>query len=75
MGIEEVTGRIAANLEHLKQYTATPGEGCTRLPFTKEAREAAEYLKGLMEERSRKRNRNYERGRSFSSVRYDGLSL
>ena len=50
MGIEEVTGRIAANLEHLKQYTATPGEGCTRLPFTKEAREAAEYLKGLMEE-------------------------
>ena len=33
-----------------KQYTATPGEGCTRLPFTKEAREAAEYLKGLMEE-------------------------
>ena len=26
MGIEEVTGRIAADLEHLKQYTATPGE-------------------------------------------------
>ena len=49
MGIEEVTGRIAENLEHLKQYTATPGEGCTRLPFTKEARDAAEYLKGLME--------------------------
>ena len=49
MGIEEVTGRIAENLEHLKQYTATPGEGCTRLPFRKEARDAAEYLKGLME--------------------------
>ena len=50
MEIEEVTGRIAENLEHLKRYTATPGDGCTRLPFTKEAREAAEYLKSLMTE-------------------------
>ncbi len=25
------------DLEHLKQFTATPGNGCTRLPFTKEA--------------------------------------
>lgn len=50
MAIEEVTGRIAQDLEHLKQYTATPGEGCTRLPFTKEAADAVEYLKGRMEE-------------------------
>ena len=50
MEIEEVTGRIAQNLEHLKRYTATPGDRCTRLPFTKEAREAAEYLKSLMTE-------------------------
>lgn len=50
MGIEDVTGRIARDLEHLKQYTATPGNGCTRLPFTKEAREAVNYLKELMEE-------------------------
>ncbi|WP_333791762.1 M20 family metallo-hydrolase [Muricomes intestini] len=50
MGIEEITGRIARDLEHLKQYTATPGNGCTRLPFTKEAREAVNYLKELMTE-------------------------
>ena len=50
MGIEEITGRIARDLEHLKQYTATPGNGCTRLPFTEEARHAVEYLKELMME-------------------------
>ena len=43
MAIEEVIGRVARDLEHLKKYTATPGEGCTRLPFTKEAKEAVEY--------------------------------
>lgn len=50
MGIDEIIGRIATNLEHLKQYTATPGAGCTRLPFTKEARDAVDYLKKIMEE-------------------------
>ena len=50
MGIEDGTGRIARDLEHLKQYTATPGNGCTRLPFTKEARDAVNYLKELMTE-------------------------
>lgn len=50
MGIEDVTGRVARDLEHLKQYTATPGNGCTRLPFTKEARDAVNYLKELMTE-------------------------
>ena len=50
MAIEDITGRIARDLEHLKQYTATPGEGCTRLPFTKEARDAVEFLKQLMAE-------------------------
>lgn len=50
MGIEDVTGRIARDLEHLKQFTATPGNGCTRLPFTKEARDAVNYLKELMTE-------------------------
>lgn len=48
MQMETITGRIATNLEGLKQFTATPGEGCTRLPFTKEARDAVEYLKGIM---------------------------
>lgn len=50
MGYEKITGRIATDLEGLKQFTATPGNGCTRLPFTKEAREAVEYLKGIMTE-------------------------
>lgn len=48
MGMEEITGRIAVDLEHLKQFTATPGNGCTRLPFTKEARDAVDFLKQLM---------------------------
>ena len=49
MDIEKVTGRIAQDLEYLKKFTATPEAGCTRLPFTKEFREAADYLKGEME--------------------------
>ena len=44
MSIENITGRIAKDLETLKQFTATPGNGCTRLPFTKEARDAVNYL-------------------------------
>ena len=50
MEIDGIIGRIATNLEHLKQYTATPGEGCTRLPFTKEARDAVNYLTTIMKE-------------------------
>ena len=50
IGIDEIIGRVATNLEHLKQYTATPGDGCTRLPFTKEARDAVNYLTKVMEE-------------------------
>ncbi len=48
--IENVTARIAKDLEHLKQFTSTPGKGCTRLPFTKEARGAVDFLKELMAE-------------------------
>lgn len=50
MGIEKITGRIAQDLECLKQFTATPGEGCTRLPFSPEARDAVEYLKDVMKD-------------------------
>ena len=50
MEIEMATGRIAQNLEHLKRYTSTPDAGCTRLPFTKETREAVDYLRKEMEE-------------------------
>lgn len=46
--IENVTARIARDLEYLKQFTSTPGNGCTRLPFTKEARGAVDFLKELM---------------------------
>ena len=40
--------RIKENLEAMKAFTATPGNGCTRMPFTKETRDAAEYLKKVM---------------------------
>lgn len=50
MPLDIITGRITTNLEHLKQFTATPGNGCTRLPFTKEAREAVNYLREIMQE-------------------------
>ena len=50
MQLDMIKGRIAENLEYLKQFTATPGNGCTRLPFTKEARDAVEYLKTIMAE-------------------------
>lgn len=50
MSISDITGRIARDLERFKILTSTPGEGCTRLPFTKEAREAVELLKIIMQE-------------------------
>ncbi|MDO4431032.1 MAG: M20 family metallo-hydrolase [Lonepinella koalarum] len=46
--MEQITQRITQNLEHLKQFTATPGNGCTRLPFSQEARSAVNYLRDLM---------------------------
>ncbi|WZL72932.1 Zn-dependent hydrolase [Clostridiaceae bacterium 35-E11] len=36
--------RIKKNLEELSKFNATPGKGLTRLPFTKEAKEATEYI-------------------------------
>ena len=50
MALEVIKGRIAENLDALKAFTSTPGNGCTRLPFTKEARDAVEYLKTIMTE-------------------------
>ena len=77
VAIEEVTGRIAENLECLKRFTATPGDGCTRLPFTKEARDAVNYLREVMTEagRGRKGNRYLKRREYRSSMCYDGISL
>lgn len=46
--MDEITARIKQDLEYLKQFTATPSNGCTRLPFSAEARQAVEYLRHLM---------------------------
>ena len=40
--------RIQHDLEELSRFTATPGQGCTRLPFTPQIRAAADYLKARM---------------------------
>ena len=50
MDREKITGRIAENLERMKELTATPGNGCTRLPFTEEARRAVVYLKEMLDD-------------------------
>ena len=50
MNIQELTKKIQAGLEALHPFTATPGNGTTRLPFTKETRDAAEHLKRYMAE-------------------------
>ncbi|MDR3161749.1 MAG: M20 family metallo-hydrolase [Spirochaetaceae bacterium] len=50
MNMDEMTENLKKNLRALHQYTATPGEGTTRLPFTKEARAAANHIRSMMEE-------------------------
>lgn len=49
MELDLITKRIQSDLKRLEAFTATPGSGCTRLPFTKEARGAVEFLKKTME--------------------------
>ena len=46
----ESARRIQEDLEGLSAFTATPGQGCTRLPFTPETRAAADFLLKKMEE-------------------------
>ena len=41
---------IKKRLEYLKTCTIAGGKGVTRLPFSKEARKAAEYIKKEMEQ-------------------------
>lgn len=48
LDLKKIKHRIKADLEAMKAFTATPGNGCTRMPFTKETRLAAEYLKKVM---------------------------
>ncbi|MBQ2325973.1 MAG: Zn-dependent hydrolase [Clostridia bacterium] len=48
--VKDITQRVKEHLEALREFTATPGEGVTRLPFTNEARQAIDYLRNAMEE-------------------------
>lgn len=50
MALDVIAARISRELESAACYTATPEAGCTRLPFTGEARAVVDYLKRLMEE-------------------------
>ncbi len=50
MNIESICGRIERDLKSLHQYTSTPGNGTTRLPFTQEIKAAGEHIKRIMEE-------------------------
>ena len=47
--LEQLAKQIRKQLEALSGYTATPGEGVTRLPFTKEAQGAVRYLEAQMQ--------------------------
>lgn len=48
LDITTITKNIQKKLEALHPFNATPGNGTTRLPFTKEARGAAEEIKKIM---------------------------
>lgn len=50
MDLQTVAANIEQELAELQKFTATPGAGVTRLPYTKEAREACAYLTQLMAE-------------------------
>lgn len=50
MPIEKLTNSITAQLDLLRQFTSTPGQGVTRFPFTKEARQASDTLIKTMED-------------------------
>lgn len=50
MNMDLIASNIQKKLEKFSTFTATPGNGCTRLPFTKEARQAADYLKIIMKD-------------------------
>ena len=45
-----IAQNLQNHLETLRQFTATPGFGVTRLPFSKEAHQAVDYIKDQMEQ-------------------------
>ena len=48
MDLKLITQRVQSDLQYIKEFTATPGSGCTRMPFSQETRYTAEYLKKAM---------------------------
>lgn len=48
MDLNLITQRVQSDLQYIKEFTATPGNGCTRTPFSQETRYTAEYLKKIM---------------------------
>ncbi|MDO5015947.1 MAG: M20 family metallo-hydrolase [Eubacteriales bacterium] len=46
--LELTKQRLMRDLDAMKAFTATPGEGCTRLPFTKAAQDCASALSSMM---------------------------
>lgn len=48
--LSEIKLNIEEHLEKLSHFTATPGRGITRLPFSKEGRETVNYIKNSMEQ-------------------------
>lgn len=48
MNLLAVAANIEQELAELQKFTATPGAGVTRLPYTKEAKDACAYLSQLM---------------------------
>ncbi|MGG7218473.1 M20 family metallo-hydrolase, partial [Clostridium butyricum] len=45
---EIIVSNIKKHLDNLKEFTSTKGYGVTRLPFTKEAKQAVSYLENEM---------------------------
>lgn len=48
--MSSLQARIEQHIQALSQFTATPGEGTTRLTYSKEDLQARQYLKGKMKE-------------------------
>ncbi|KLN46606.1 hypothetical protein AAY77_07330 [Providencia rettgeri] len=46
--METSTSRIQRHLEQLAQYTATPGQGTTRMSYSEQDKQARQYLKQQM---------------------------
>ncbi|MDH2366264.1 MULTISPECIES: hypothetical protein [Providencia] len=46
--METSTSRIQRHLEQLAEYTATPGQGTTRMSYSEQDKQARDYLKQEM---------------------------